>query len=34
MNEGDVFWLSALRHTMIFGGLLFLTVFRKLDLRV
>jgi hypothetical protein len=22
LNEGDVFWLSALRHTMMFGGLL------------
>jgi hypothetical protein len=62
LNEGDVLWLSALRHTMMFAGLLmrrrglrittrgrellrpdragelyallFLTVFRKLDLRV
>ena len=61
LNEGDVLWLSALRHSMMFGGLLmrrkglritalgrqllhadragelyallFLTVFRKLDLR-
>jgi len=62
LNEGDVLWLLALRHTMMFAGLLrrrkgvrvtprgrellrpdragelyallFLTVFRKLDLRV
>lgn len=62
LNEGDMLWLSALRHTMMFAGLLmrrkglrvtprgrellppdragelyallFLTLFRKLDLRV